>query len=140
MGTALVRVLVVDHDPLVRRVICGILRSQPDITIVCEVSNVQDALRVTRELEPDFVFMETSLSMISFETVRQIKHDLPDTHIVILSRFDSAAFKTEARIAGASGFIMKDSAAHELIPELRRIQAERPDSQKHIRENSNPLN
>jgi DNA-binding NarL/FixJ family response regulator len=140
MGTTPVRVLIVDHDQVVRRAVCGILRSQIDIAIICEVSNGQDALGLTRELKPDFVFMDTSLSMNGFDIVRQIKHDLPDTQIVMLSRFDSAAFKKDALMAGASGFIMKDSAAHELIPELRRVQAERSNSQKHIRGNSDSTN
>lgn len=124
MKSVTLRVLVVDDNEIVRRIICEILKSQADIDIVCEASNGRDAVRLANELKPDLVLLDITMpGMNGLEAARLIKHELPDTHILIVSQFASPAFIQEAFASGASGYVIKDKASIELIPAVRRISS-----------------
>lgn len=120
--SAPLRVLVVDDSEIVRRAICKILRAHSDIEIICEASNGSDAVRFAKEHNPDLILMDISMPFVSgFEATRLIKHERPHIKIIFLTQHRSRSFMKEALAAGAHGFITKDSASRELIPEVRRI-------------------
>ncbi len=120
-----IRVLVVDDSEIVRRGICQILKSQPDIEIVCEASDGADAILKTREHRPDIVLLDITMPVMNgFEAARRIKNELPSVLILMVSQFDSAAFMREAAASGASGYVVKSNASAELIPALRKLQSE----------------
>jgi DNA-binding NarL/FixJ family response regulator len=115
-------VLVVDDHELVRRGLCGLLQSQADIEIVCEGSNGQEAVLFAKEYRPDLVLLDIVMPVMNgFEAARLIKQELPDTRILMVSQCDSQAHVKEAFAAGANGFVIKDKAATDLIPAVRRI-------------------
>jgi DNA-binding NarL/FixJ family response regulator len=117
--------LVVDDSEVVRRGICQILRSQADIEVICEALDGADAVRKALEHRPDMVLLDITMPVMNgFEAARRIKHEFPSTLILMVSQFDSAPFTTEAIAAGASGYVVKSNAASELIPTLRKIQAQ----------------
>ena len=117
------RVLVVDDSEIVRRAICKILHTCSDIEIVCEASNGRDAIRFAKKHQPDLILMDISMPVVSgFEATRLIKHELPEIKIVFLTQHRSRSFMREALAAGAHGFVTKDAASRELIPEVRRVQ------------------
>ena len=119
------RVLVVDDSDVVRRAICKILQAHGDIEIICEASNGRDAIRFAKEHQPDLVLMDISMPIVSgFEATRVIKHERPDIRIIFLTQHRSRSFMKEALAAGAHGFVTKDAASRELIPEVRRIHGE----------------
>lgn len=119
------RVLVVDDSDIVRRAICKILRVHSDIEIICEASNGRDAIRFAKEHKPDLVLMDISMPIVSgFEATRLIRHELPHIKIIFLTQHRSRSFMKEALAAGAHGFVTKDSASRELMPEVRRIHGE----------------
>jgi two-component system nitrate/nitrite response regulator NarL len=119
------RVLVVDDSEVVRKAIVKLLQSHVDIEVVSEASNGRDAIHLAKELRPDLVLMDISMPVVSgFEATRLIKHDLPETKIIFLTQHRSRSFMKEASAAGADGFVTKDAASRELIPEVRRIQSE----------------
>jgi two-component system nitrate/nitrite response regulator NarL len=121
--SARLRVLVVDDSEIVRRAICKILHTYPDIEIVCEASNGRDAIRSAKEHLPDLVLMDISMPIVSgFEATRLIKHEFPDMKVIFLTQHRSRSFMKEALAAGAHGFVTKDAASRELIPEVRRVQ------------------
>jgi DNA-binding NarL/FixJ family response regulator len=117
------RVLVVDDSDIVRRAICKILQLHSDIDIICEASNGRDAVRFAKEHNPDLILMDISMPIVSgFEATRLIKHELPHIKIIFLTQHRSRSFMKEALAAGAHGFVTKDTASRELIPEVRRVQ------------------
>jgi DNA-binding NarL/FixJ family response regulator len=121
------RVLVADDSDIVRRAICKILRVHSDIEVICEASNGRDAIRFAKEHNPDLVLMDISMPIVSgFEATRLIKHERPHIKIIFLTQHRSRSFMKEALAAGAHGFVTKDSASRELIPEVRRIHGEPP--------------
>lgn len=118
------RVLVVDDSDIVRRAICKILQAHSDIEIICEASNGRDAVRFAKEHNPDLVLMDISMPIVSgFEATRLIKHELPHIKIIFLTQHHSRSFMKEALAAGAHGFVTKDVASRELIPEVRRVHS-----------------
>lgn len=123
--TASLRVLVVDDSEIVRRAICKILQTCSDLQVICEASNGRDAIRFAKEHQPDLVLMDISMPIVSgFEATRLIKHELPDIKIIFLTQHRSRSFMKEALAAGAQGFVTKDAASRELIPEVRRVQCD----------------
>jgi YesN/AraC family two-component response regulator len=82
----ILRVLVVDDSEIVRRGICRILQTQADIKVVCEASDGADAVRKTREHQPDIVLLDITMPVMNgFEAARRIKHELPSTLILMVS-------------------------------------------------------
>jgi len=125
MQALILRMLVVDDSDIVRRLICQILQTQPDIEIVCEASDGEDAIRKGRVHRPDVVLMDITMPVMNgFNATRRIKHEFPLTLVLVVSQYDSAPFMREAIAAGASGYVVKDNASTELIPALRKTVSE----------------
>jgi DNA-binding NarL/FixJ family response regulator len=117
------RVLVVDDNEAVRRVLREILTSESDIQVICEASNGSDALRLARQHQPDLALIDIGMPIMNgFEVIRLIKRELPLTQILVVSQFDSPAFLREATSLGANGYVRKYDAGRDLIQEVRRIQ------------------
>ena len=125
MQALILRMLVVDDSDIVRRLICQILQTQPDIEVVCEASDGEDAIRKVRVHRPDVVLMDITMPVMNgFDATRRIRHEFPLTLVLIVSQYDSAPFMREAIAAGASGYVVKDNASAELIPALRNTVCE----------------
>jgi DNA-binding NarL/FixJ family response regulator len=125
MQALILRMLVVDDSDIVRRLICQILQTQPDIEVVCEASDGEDAIRKVRVHRPDVVLMDITMPVMNgFDATRRIRHEFPLTLVLIVSQYDSAPFMREAIAAGASGYVVKDNASTELIPALRKTVSE----------------
>jgi len=125
MQALILRMLVVDDSDIVRRLICQILQTQPDIEVVCEASDGEDAIRKVRVHRPDVVLMDITMPVMNgFDAARRIKHEFPLTLVLVVSQYDSAPFMREAIAAGASGYVVKDNASAELIPALRKTVSE----------------
>ena len=117
------RVLLVDDNESVRRSICQILQSQADIEVTCQAADGADALNQAREHHPDLVLLDITMpTMNGLDTARILKREFPSMHVVIVSQHDSRGFQWAALAAGASGYVIKSNAAHDLLPEVRRIQ------------------
>jgi DNA-binding NarL/FixJ family response regulator len=125
MQALILRMLVVDDSDIIRRLICQILQTQPDIEVVCEASDGEDAIRKVRVHRPDVVLMDITMPVMNgFDATRRIKHEFPLTLVLVVSQYDSAPFMREAIAAGASGYVVKDNASAELIPALRKTVSE----------------
>jgi len=125
MQALILRMLVVDDSDIIRRLICQILQTQPDIEVVCEASDGEDAIRKVRVHRPDVVLMDITMPVMNgFDATRRIKHEFPLTLVLVVSQYDSAPFMREAIAAGASGYVVKDNASTELIPALRKTVSE----------------
>ena len=123
MAGRTLRVLVVDDNESIRRSISQILRSQPDIEIVCEAIDGADALQRIREHQPDVVLLDITMPrMNGLEVAETIKTEFPSVQVLIVSQHDSRGFQWAALAAGVSGYIIKSNVGRDLVPELRRIQ------------------
>ena len=123
MNQTALRVLVVDDNALVREALCELLWTEADIEVVCQASNGKDAVRLAKKHQPDLVLLDIAMpEMNGIDAARWIKAQLPDTQVLIFSQLSSVGFAKEALAAGASGYIAKENAVSDLMPEVRKIQ------------------
>lgn len=117
-----IKTIVVDDHTLVREGLMMILGKDPAVEIVGNTGNGRLAVQMVRELCPDVVIMDLSMpEMNGIEAIRQIKAEAPDTRVLALSMHSSMHFVTESLGAGASGYLLKDSAATELLDATKAV-------------------
>jgi len=102
----------------------ALLDAEPDIEVVAEAADGQQALRVVRELRPDVVVMDIRTPVMDgLEATRRITADpaLTGTHVVILTASELAEHLLDALHAGARGFLLKDGASADLLDAVRVV-------------------
>ena len=118
-----IRLLLVDDHPIVRDGIKARLASQDHIEVVGEAENGEDAVRKTKELSPDIVFMDIGLSgMNGLEATRLLQRKVPDTRVIILTIHDNKEYVLQALRSGARGYILKNAPSSELIRAVEAVQ------------------
>ena len=118
----MIRVLLADDQALVRAGFAALLDAEPDIEVVGEASNGEEAVKLAGGLIPDVVLMDIRMpGLDGLEATRLLTNDerLGSVHIVILTTFDLDEYVFEALRAGATGFLVKDTEPIELIRGVR---------------------
>lgn len=116
------RLLLVDDHAIVRAGLRMLLESQPDMEIVGECENGQDAIRRALELKPDVILMDIALPDIpGYQAARAIKQALPNVTILALTMHESDEYFFEMLNAGASGYVPKKAAPTELVNAIRVV-------------------
>jgi len=116
------RVLLADDHTMFRQGVRNMLAAEADMEVAGEVGNAADAVRALQELRPDVVLMDVGMQgLSSFEATRQIKQQRPETRVVFLTMYDDQDYLFQAMNAGGSGYLLKDSPAHELVHAIREV-------------------
>ena len=123
-----ITVLVVDDQPMYRIGVSAILDAQPDITVVGEAGDGEEALSRNRVLNPDVVLMDIRMPVMNGIDATRTLNNPPNgvgnvPRVVILTTFDLDDYVYDALRAGASGFLLKDADAQELIAAVRTVNA-----------------
>lgn len=114
------RVLLVDDQPLIRVGFTAILRSQPDLEVVGEAGDGEDALRLAAETDPDVVCMDVQMPRLDgVEATRRLVAGGTRAAVLILTTFDTDEALFAALTAGAAGFLLKSAGPEELIEAVR---------------------
>jgi two-component system, NarL family, response regulator LiaR len=115
-----VRVLIADDHGVVRQGLRMFLSLDPELAVVGEAENGEEALLMTRELGPDVVLMDLLMPMMDgVEATRAIRNELPDVEVMALTSVLEDNFVTAAVRAGAIGYLLKDSEPEELIRAIK---------------------
>jgi DNA-binding NarL/FixJ family response regulator len=115
-------VLIADDQALVRVGLRKILDSEPEITVVGEASDGQDAISSARRLRPDVVLMDIRMPVLDgIEAARRIVQAQPATRVLILTTFGLDSYVYDALRAGASGFMLKDAPPEEIAAAVRIV-------------------
>jgi len=118
------RILLADDHITVRQGLKMLIESQGDMTVVSEASDGTAAVEQARALRPDVVVMDISMpGMNGLVATRALKSLQPDSIIVILTRHGDDAYLQELLRAGADGYVLKQSAASELVQAIRATAA-----------------
>jgi len=119
-----IRVLLVDDHALFREGLGMIVANQPDMVVVGEAGDGQEAVRKAGELKPDLILMDIQMPIMDgIEATHRIKKELPATTIVILTVRDDEEKLFEAIKNGAQGYLLKTMQSPALIDMLRRALA-----------------
>ncbi|MFD3686171.1 response regulator [Nocardiopsis sp. NPDC058631] len=120
----MIRVLLADDQALVRAGFRALLDSAPDIEVVAEARDGEEAVRLTRAERPDVVLMDIRMPGVDGLAATErilADRDLSGTRIVILTTFDLDEYIFEALRAGASGFLVKDTEPRDLLQAVRVV-------------------
>ncbi len=116
------RLLLVDDHAIVRAGLRMLLESQPDMEIVGECENGQDAIHRALEWKPDVILMDIALPDIpGYQATRAIKQQMPNVTILALTMHESDEYFFEMLNAGASGYVPKRAAPTELVNAIRVV-------------------
>ncbi len=114
--------LIADDQALVRVGLRKILDNEPDINVVGEASDGQDAVAAARQLRPDLILMDIRMPVLDgIEATRRIVGDRPAARVLILTTFGLDNYVYEALHAGASGFMLKDAPPEEITAAVRIV-------------------
>lgn len=118
----LIRVMVVDDHPVVRRGIKSLLGEEEDIQVVGEAVNGKDALEMVESLKPDVILMDLVMpEMGGIEAIEKITASHPDAKILVMTSFAADDKVFPSIKAGALGYLLKDSDPEDLIRMIRQV-------------------
>ena len=118
----MIKVVIADDHMIVRDGLRSLLERQPDMEVVAEADNGRTALKYVKELSPDVVIMDIGMSELNgIDATRQIVKMSPGVKVLALSMYSDKRFIKGMLKAGASGYMLKDSAFKELIDAIRMI-------------------
>jgi two-component system, NarL family, response regulator LiaR len=120
--TQMIRILLVDDHPLVRRALRDILEKEPDLQVVGEAADGRQAIDMTHEFHPDIVIMDISMPVMNgVEATKQIKASMPLTLVLILTVHTDVETIFSILQAGASGYLVKSIFGPEVIHTIRAV-------------------
>lgn len=123
-GTGPIHVLIVDDHAMVREGLSGLLLAFDDLELVGEASDGKEALRLCAEARPDVVLMDVTMpGMGGIAATRIICQNYPQVRVITLTNFEDEALMQAALRAGATGYLLKDASAEELVSAIRAANA-----------------
>ncbi|MGY1424945.1 response regulator [Lysobacter sp. A289] len=118
-----IRVLIADDHTLVRESLVGLLQADGDVQVVAQAANGLETLEQAAATHPDIVVTDLTMPGLNgIEVVRRLRESLPNTKVLVLTMHQEDEYVLQAVRAGASGYLVKDSAASELLAAVRSLK------------------
>jgi DNA-binding NarL/FixJ family response regulator len=115
-----IRVLLVDDHTVVRQGLRALLEAEPDITVVGEAETGRQAVQLVKKHLPEVVVMDIAMPMLNgLEATRQIIKEVPRAKVLMLSSYSDDEYVEQLTEAGAAGYLLKQTAATDLIKAIR---------------------
>ena len=118
-----IRLAIVDDHSIFREGMLSVLKTEPDIEIVGQGENAEDAVRLARELLPDIIFLDISMPGGGLNAAQTIVENYPVVKIIILTGSEGEAHVMTALKTGARAYVLKGVAARELVNILHTVQS-----------------
>lgn len=118
------RLLLGDDHTLMRTGLRKILEERPEWEVVAEVGDGRDAVRKCTALKPDVAILDVAMPLLNgIDATQQIVRKVPETKVLVLSMHSDEAYVTRALQAGATGYMLKDSAGKDLLKGIASVAA-----------------
>ena len=119
---ARIRILLADDHTLFRQGVKTLLATETDMEVIGEAADGIGAVEKAAELKPDVILMDIGMpGPSSFETTRQILKNRPETKVLFLTMYDDEDYLVESMEVGASGYVLKDCPAAQLVAAVRDV-------------------
>jgi DNA-binding NarL/FixJ family response regulator len=123
---SMIRILAVDDHPLLRKGIAALVNAEPDMKLVAEASNGEEAVESFRQHRPDVTLMDLQLPGLNgIEAMNRILSEFPDARIIVLTTYTGDAQVVRALRAGARAYILKGHVHRELLETIHAVHAGR---------------
>src|ERR687892_134565 len=117
----MIRILLAEDQSMARGALAALLAFEPDLEVVGQVSSGDEVVAVAEEVRPDVALLDIEMPGIDgIEAASELRRELPDCRVLILTTFGRPAYLRRAMEAGASGFLVKDAPAERLANAIRR--------------------
>jgi DNA-binding NarL/FixJ family response regulator len=121
------RILLADDHTVVRQGLRKVLEECPDWQVIAEAGDGREAVRLAEQHKPDVAVVDAAMPLLNgIEATRQITKRDPDIRILILSMHDDEAYVAQALKAGATGYLLKDSADVHLLQAVSAVSRGKP--------------
>ncbi len=116
------KIIIVDDHPLMRKGLATSLQGEPDMEVVAQCQNAEEAMVALGEAQPDLALVDVSLpGMSGLELIKHMLAVKPELKVLVISRHDEGLYAERAIRAGARGYVMKLQAADVMLKAIRRI-------------------
>jgi DNA-binding NarL/FixJ family response regulator len=117
-----IRLLLADDHAILRAGLRMLLNAQPDMMVVGEAADGEDAVRRAHATRPDVAVVDLTMPRLGgVETLQRLRRELPVTRLLVLTMHDDPAYARVAFAAGAAGHVVKDSESTELLTAIRTV-------------------
>jgi DNA-binding NarL/FixJ family response regulator len=117
-----IRLLIADDQDLIRQGLAIIMDNQPDMRVVGQAADGEQAVALARSLKPDVVLMDIKMPrMNGIQATRQITGELPRTQVIILTTYDTDDWVFDGVRAGAQAYLLKDASTEDLTNAIRGV-------------------
>lgn len=119
---ARIRVLIVDDHAVLRAGLRMLMGAQPDLEVVGEAADGEEAVRKIAEMQPDVAIVDITMpGEGGIKTIERIRKESPKTRVLVLTMHEVPAYLRSALAAGASGYVVKSAADYELLSAIRAV-------------------
>ncbi|PZD74314.1 Transcriptional regulatory protein DegU [Acaryochloris thomasi RCC1774] len=119
----MIRLLLVDDQGIVREGLRSLLDAKPDLEVIGEAENGQQAVEQAIALQPDVILMDVRMPIMDgVAATRTLHEQAPHLKVLILTTFDEDDYVTRAMRQGAKGYLLKDTPSNELAEAIRAVQ------------------
>jgi DNA-binding NarL/FixJ family response regulator len=123
-ATSPIRILAVDDHPVVRQGIAGLLKIQPDMTLVGEACDGREAIQLFRLHHPDVTLMDLQMPVMNgIDALIAIRNEFPEAKIIVLTTYAGDVQIIRAIKAGAQAYLLKNALHKELLETIRGVHA-----------------
>ena len=124
MSSDKIRIIVIDDQAVVRQGFVSLINTVPDMSVVAEGTNGQQAIELYRQHQPDIVLMDLRMPVMGgVEAIKAIKREFPAARLIVLTTFDGDEDIYRSLQAGAQGYLLKDMFFEELESAIRTVRA-----------------
>jgi DNA-binding NarL/FixJ family response regulator len=128
-SSKIIRILVADDHPIVRQGLVAILNDQPDMSVVAEVDDGQQAIEQFRSCQPDVAIVDLQMPEVGgVEAIKTIRAEFPDAAIIMFSIYETDEDIYQGLRAGAKAYLLKDTPCQEILEVIRAVS----DGQRYV--------